>query len=343
MVSDEHFVDVTLACDGIQIKAHKMVLSACSNYFKELFLANPCKHPIVILKDMKFEDLRAIVNFMYKGEVNVSQNQLGALLKTAEVLRVKGLTEVNESDAEKINGGDQRGGGHQEATPLVNGLAAAATGMSSGHPSDSDLGAGDHRIPISEQQLTSSGQGQSAATAAANRKRRKKRIIKREPGSPPSSSKVLLPVAIMGTSLPQQSQHVNVFDDNNHGGMVGEEHLSCLIGSGGESEEEIEIAATLAKRAKEAAVNLAMSLHTPIQMATEHVSTSHANGGGSDQQTMSSSQVNVQPRTPVRRPAHSSHSHVAHNHKSSSDLNPSELGHDDDGFDDNDVGFICFY
>lgn len=32
----EHFVDVTLACDGRQLKAHKVVLSACSPYFKEL-------------------------------------------------------------------------------------------------------------------------------------------------------------------------------------------------------------------------------------------------------------------------------------------------------------------
>lgn len=100
LLDDESFVDVTLACEGQSIKAHKLVLSACSVYFKELFVANPCKHPIVILKDMRLEDLRAIINFMYCGEVNVSQNQLGALLKTAEVLKVKGLTEVNDRQSE---------------------------------------------------------------------------------------------------------------------------------------------------------------------------------------------------------------------------------------------------
>lgn len=67
MVADQQIVDVTLACDGSSIKAHKIVLSACSNYFKELFLANPCKHPIVILKDIKINEMRAIVDFMYKG------------------------------------------------------------------------------------------------------------------------------------------------------------------------------------------------------------------------------------------------------------------------------------
>lgn len=98
MIAGESFTDVTLACDGHIIKAHKIVLSACSNYFRDIFLATPCKHPIVVLKDMKIDELKAIIDFMYRGEVNVSQNQLGNLLKTAEVLRVKGLTEVNEAE-----------------------------------------------------------------------------------------------------------------------------------------------------------------------------------------------------------------------------------------------------
>lgn len=96
LLGDENFVDVTLACDGVSIKAHKLVLSACSSYFRDLFINNPCKHPIVILKDIHYEDLQAIIHFMYSGEVNVSYTQLGPLLKTAETLKIKGLTDVNE-------------------------------------------------------------------------------------------------------------------------------------------------------------------------------------------------------------------------------------------------------
>ena len=33
----EDFVDVTLACEGRTIKAHRVVLSACSSYFKHIF------------------------------------------------------------------------------------------------------------------------------------------------------------------------------------------------------------------------------------------------------------------------------------------------------------------
>lgn len=104
LLSTEAMVDVTLACDGLSLKAHRIVLSACSPFFQSLFLENPCKHPIVILKDMKYTELKAIIEFMYHGEVNVAQDQLSALMKTAETLRVKGLAEVTN---EKNQSGDE--------------------------------------------------------------------------------------------------------------------------------------------------------------------------------------------------------------------------------------------
>lgn len=88
-------MDVTLACDGHSVKAHKMVLSACSPYFQSLFFENPCQHPIVIMRDIKWPELKAAVEFMYKGEINVSQEQIGPLLKVAESLKIRGLADVN--------------------------------------------------------------------------------------------------------------------------------------------------------------------------------------------------------------------------------------------------------
>uniref|UniRef100_V5IES0 Putative maternal protein required for meiosis n=1 Tax=Ixodes ricinus TaxID=34613 RepID=V5IES0_IXORI len=111
LLSNEALVDVTLACEGHSLKAHRMVLSACSPFFQALFVENPCQHPIVILKDMRYMDLKAIVEFMYKGEVNVSQDQLSALLKTAEALKVKGLAEVtgdNRHGVVSVDGADSR-------------------------------------------------------------------------------------------------------------------------------------------------------------------------------------------------------------------------------------------
>ncbi|XP_060523987.1 protein bric-a-brac 1-like isoform X2 [Cylas formicarius] len=96
LLRDERLVDVTLACadEGRCIRAHKVVLSACSAYFRALFDDYPARHPIVILKDVRFAELRTLVEFMYKGEVSVEYAQLSQLLKTAESLKVKGLAEM---------------------------------------------------------------------------------------------------------------------------------------------------------------------------------------------------------------------------------------------------------
>ncbi|XP_034254253.1 protein bric-a-brac 1-like [Thrips palmi] len=98
LLQNESFVDVTLACEGHSVKAHKMVLSACSPYFQTLFFENPCKHPIVILKDIRWPELKAVVEFMYKGEINVSQEQIGPLLQVAESLKIRGLADVTGED-----------------------------------------------------------------------------------------------------------------------------------------------------------------------------------------------------------------------------------------------------
>jgi Cys2His2 zinc finger developmental/cell cycle regulator len=92
----EKFIDVTLAIDGQYLKAHKIVLSACSPYFQTLFVNHPEKHPIVILKDVPFADMKSLLDFMYRGEVSVDQERLSAFLRVAESLRIKGLTEVND-------------------------------------------------------------------------------------------------------------------------------------------------------------------------------------------------------------------------------------------------------
>ena len=61
-------------------------------FFLPYFLAhvrsvNPCQHPIVILKDVPFEDLRAVVQFMYNGVVNVSAEKLTAVLKVRQAIK----------------------------------------------------------------------------------------------------------------------------------------------------------------------------------------------------------------------------------------------------------------
>jgi len=94
---EKDFFDVTLACDDSQIQAHKVILSACSPFFRNVLRRNPHQHPLLYLKGVKYTELLSVLNFMYMGEVNVAQEELNSFLAVAEDLRVKGLTQNNSS------------------------------------------------------------------------------------------------------------------------------------------------------------------------------------------------------------------------------------------------------
>jgi len=86
-------VDCTLAAEGQSLQAHKVVLSACSPYLEDLLSKHYDKHPILLLKDVKFEELKAMMDYMYRGEVNVAQDKLNTFLKAANSLQIKGLSD----------------------------------------------------------------------------------------------------------------------------------------------------------------------------------------------------------------------------------------------------------
>lgn len=92
--SDEAFVDVTLSCSGETIQGHKVILSACSPYFKKILKDNPCRHPVLILNDIELEVLDALMTYMYHGTVSVPHNKLQLFLKTAEALKIKGIVDT---------------------------------------------------------------------------------------------------------------------------------------------------------------------------------------------------------------------------------------------------------
>ena len=90
---DGHFNDVTLACeDGKQIEAHTVILATSSPLFQDLLRKNKHTHPLIYMRGMKYDDLIAIVDFLYHGEANIYQENLEAFLLIAEELSLKGLT-----------------------------------------------------------------------------------------------------------------------------------------------------------------------------------------------------------------------------------------------------------
>ncbi|XP_066964699.1 protein bric-a-brac 1-like isoform X8 [Macrobrachium rosenbergii] len=97
----QSYTDVTLACDGKFYSVHKLVLSTCSDYFCAMFEKTACKSPVIVLKDIKSNDLEALLDYMYLGEVNVRQSDLASLIKAAENLRIKGLAVPDDEPPSK--------------------------------------------------------------------------------------------------------------------------------------------------------------------------------------------------------------------------------------------------
>lgn len=89
--NEKTFIDLTISCEGKKLSAHQMLLSASSPYFRNLLQDNPCPHPIIVLRQTNYEDLVAILHFIYHGTVTVHQSRVKSFVKTAKTLQISGL------------------------------------------------------------------------------------------------------------------------------------------------------------------------------------------------------------------------------------------------------------
>jgi hypothetical protein len=88
------FTDVTLATeDDGQIMAHKIILSSCSPFFKHLLERNPHPTPLLYLKGVQLAQLKAVLQYVYRGECKVRQGDIPGFLATGRDLLVEGLLE----------------------------------------------------------------------------------------------------------------------------------------------------------------------------------------------------------------------------------------------------------
>ena len=100
--NDQDFSDVTLACeDGTQVETHKVILASSSPFFMGILKRNKHPHPLIYMRGVNADELTAIIDFLYFGEANVSQESLGAFLALAEELKLKGLTGSAECNDEE--------------------------------------------------------------------------------------------------------------------------------------------------------------------------------------------------------------------------------------------------
>eukprot|EP00092_Neocalanus_flemingeri_P038580 GFUD01042009.1.p1 GENE.GFUD01042009.1~~GFUD01042009.1.p1 ORF type:complete len:241 (-),score=48.30 GFUD01042009.1:69-791(-) len=97
LLEEDHFVDVTLVSeDDKQIKAHKVVLSACSPVLKHILVRNPHQHPLIYLTGVKYQELKSLMNFMYLGQAEVGQEDLNVFMSAAEKFQIKGFSNGEE-------------------------------------------------------------------------------------------------------------------------------------------------------------------------------------------------------------------------------------------------------
>ena len=103
LYTDQDFTDVTLATDDDrQLKAHKVILSSCSPFFKKILLNNPHQMPLLYLKGVKFSQLKSILQFIYLGQAEVEQDDIQKFMDSAKDLEIKGLSDAAPSSDPKI-------------------------------------------------------------------------------------------------------------------------------------------------------------------------------------------------------------------------------------------------
>ena len=99
--NEDYLHDVTLVCDdNKQVSAHKLVLSACSEFFKSIFKNNKHPNPLICLEGISSQELQDILDYMYNGETNIFQVGLDKFLSIAQRFKIMGLLQNEEQNAD---------------------------------------------------------------------------------------------------------------------------------------------------------------------------------------------------------------------------------------------------
>ena len=92
--NDNDLIDVTLVSDeGEHIRAHKVVLSTSSDFFKDALKKANHTNPLIFLSGFNAKVLIDVLDYMYNGEVNLYQEEIDVFLQSAQKLKIKGLTQ----------------------------------------------------------------------------------------------------------------------------------------------------------------------------------------------------------------------------------------------------------
>ena len=94
--ADKELFDVTLACEDETIEAHKVVLAACSIFFRNLFRKAKQSNPIIYLKGVSHKDLVSLLDYIYTGQTQVLAEDVERFIQVGRDMQVKGLADDDD-------------------------------------------------------------------------------------------------------------------------------------------------------------------------------------------------------------------------------------------------------
>jgi len=99
---DEYFCDVTIACEDLHFQAHKVVLSASSDFFNNILKKHSHPYPLLYFSGVKASDMELLLDFMYSGKVTVEVDHLQSFIAAAEEFKVRGLNNNQSQELQSI-------------------------------------------------------------------------------------------------------------------------------------------------------------------------------------------------------------------------------------------------
>ena len=83
------------------MEAHKVILASTSSFFMKILGKNKHSHPLIYMKGIKFDELNALVDYIYKGKVSIPAEDLDNFLQATKELGLEAIENVPQSSALK--------------------------------------------------------------------------------------------------------------------------------------------------------------------------------------------------------------------------------------------------
>ena len=147
---EDHLCDVTLMCGEETVNAHKLVLSASSDFFQNVFRKCQKENPVIVLKVASLVKLSSLLDFIYNGEVKIDQDHLHAFMDLANEFKIKGISHKEETD---------RGSEKQDYAPFSNSSSQLLQSHTTSSNSSNFLQASDIQSFPSYEEICKASQG----------------------------------------------------------------------------------------------------------------------------------------------------------------------------------------